>query len=134
MIIDFHLHTAIYDPPTQSLDDLIKVQWGNQSQSMRDEYGDPKAVLKLMDKVGIDYAVILAELAPITTGIASNEYVEKFCAESERLIPFASINPYTQVRSDEYLDQLVNLRGFRGLKLYPTYQYYYMNDPMMYPF
>ena len=86
-----------------------------------------------MTECGIDYAVVLAELAPITTGISSNEYVAEFCSKSPRLIPFASINPYTCPKPAEELERLVHEYGFKGLKLYPTYQYYYPNDAFMYP-
>ncbi len=86
-----------------------------------------------MDEAGIDHVVILAELAPITTGISDNAYVAEFCSKSPRLIPFASINPYTSSRPVEELDRLVSDQGFRGLKLYPTYQHYYPNDAKIYP-
>jgi len=96
-------------------------------------YSSPEAFLGLMDEGGIDYAVVLAELAPITTGISDNENVAEFCSKSPRLIPFASINPYTTSRPTEELERLVRDHSFRGLKLYPTYQHYYPNDAMIYP-
>jgi len=96
-------------------------------------YSSPEAFLGLMDEGGIDYAVVLAELAPITTGISDNENVAEFCSKSPRLIPFASINPYTTSRPTEELERLVRDQGFQGLKLYPTYQHYYPNDAMIYP-
>jgi len=96
-------------------------------------YSSPEAFVGLMDECGIDYAVILAELAPITTGISSNEYVAEFCSKSPRLIPFASINPFTCSRPAQELERLVNDHAFRGLKLYPTYQHYYPNDAAIYP-
>jgi predicted TIM-barrel fold metal-dependent hydrolase len=96
-------------------------------------YSSPEAFLELMDHARIDYAVILAELAPITTGISDNEYVSDFCSASPRLIPFASINPYTSENPTNELENLVRNHGFKGLKLYPTYQYYYPNDAQIYP-
>jgi len=133
MIIDFHVHTARYQIMTPALVDLLREAWGDRLEWMIETYSPPEAFLDLMDEAGIDYAVILAELAPITTGIADNEYVAEFCSGSERLIPFASINPYTCTRPAEELGDLVRNYGFRGLKLYPTYQYFYPNDAMMYP-
>ncbi|MBI4254853.1 MAG: amidohydrolase, partial [Candidatus Rokubacteria bacterium] len=76
---------------------------------------------------------ILAELAPITSAIASKETVERLCKGPPRLIPFASINPYLVENPARELERLVRERGFRGLKLYPTYSYFYPNDPMLYP-
>jgi len=133
MIIDFHVHTARYQSMTRSYMDLLRRQWGDRLDWMIQTYSSPEAFLGLMDEGGIDYAVILAELAPITTGISDNEYVAEFCSKSPRLIPFASINPYTSSRPAEELEKLVGDHGFRGLKLYPTYQYYYPSDAMIYP-
>jgi len=133
MIIDFHVHTAHYKSMTQALLDFQRRVWGDRLEWMIKTYSSPEAFLGLMDEAGIDYAVILAELAPVTTGITDNEYVAEFCSKSERLIPFASINPYMCTRPADELDNLVRNHGFRGLKLYPTYQYYYPNDAIMYP-
>lgn len=49
------------------------------------------------------------------------------------LLPFASINPYVHNRPAAELEYWVKERGFKGVKLYPTYQYFYPNDQMMYP-
>jgi len=133
MIIDFHVHTARYQSMTRSWLDLLRQQWGDRLDWMIQTYSSPEAFLGLMDEGGIDYAVVLAELAPITTGISDNEYVAEFCSKSSRLIPFASINPYTISRPTEELERLVRDHSFRGLKLYPTYQHYYPNDSMIYP-
>jgi len=133
MIIDFHVHTAYYETTTQDYDDLLRRGWGDRTEWMIQTYSSPEGFLELMDEAGIDYAVILAELAPITTGIADNAYVAEFCSHSPRLIPFASINPYTCTYPAEELERLVRDQGFRGLKLYPTYQHYYPNDAHIYP-
>lgn len=133
MIIDFHVHTAYYETMTESYLDLLRRQWGDRMEWMVRTYSSAEAFVGLMDEAGIDHVVILAELAPITTGISDNEYVAEFCSKSPRLIPFASINPYTSSRPVEELDRLVRDQGFRGLKLYPTYQHYYPNDAKIYP-
>jgi predicted TIM-barrel fold metal-dependent hydrolase len=133
MVIDFHIHAAHYETVTESYTNLIRSQWKDRTDWMVQHYSSPENFVGLLDQCGIDYGVILAELAPITTGICSNEYVAKFCSKSSRLIPFASINPHTSTRPAEELERLVCEHGFRGLKLYPTYQYYYPNDSMLYP-
>lgn len=132
-IIDFHVHTAYYQTVTQSYLDLLRRQWGDALDEMIRTYSSAEAFLSLMDECGIDFAVILAELAPITTGIVDNEYVAQFCSKSPRLVPFASINPHTSSRPAEELERLVGDKGFRGLKLYPTYQHYYPNEAKIYP-
>ena len=133
MIIDFHVHTAYYQSMTDSYDGYIRSKWSDRMEWMIETYSSPGGFLGLMDEGGIDYAVILAELAPITTGIANNEYVAEFCSQSPRLIPFASVNPMTTPQPAREFERLVTEYGFRGLKLYPTYQLYYPNDAMIYP-
>lgn len=133
MIIDFHVHTAYYQTITEAYKNLLQGGWGDRYDWMVQTYSSPRAFVGLMDEAGVDYSVILAELAPITTGISDNDYVAKFCSESPRLIPFASIDPQTSTRPDKELENLVRNHGFRGLKLYPTYQHYYPNDAKIYP-
>jgi uncharacterized protein len=97
------------------------------------QYGDSGRFLGYLDANGVDYAVILAALTPVTAGTTRNEYVADFCEASPRLLPFASINPYITPEPARELERLVREGGFRGLKLYPTYSYYYPNDRMLYP-
>jgi predicted TIM-barrel fold metal-dependent hydrolase len=132
-IIDFHVHPAYYQSMTQSYLDLLRRQWGDGLDQMIRSYSSATAFLGLMDECGVDFAVILAELAPITTGIADNESVAQFCSGSSRLIPFASINPFTSPAPAAELEKWVSGHGFRGLKLYPTYQQFYPNEPRLYP-
>src|SRR6266542_3214161 len=98
MVIDFHVHAARYETVTESYTKLIRAQWGDRADWMIQHYSSPEVFLELLDQSGIDYAVLLAELAPITTGICSNEYIAEFCSHSPRLIPFASINPHTSTK------------------------------------
>jgi predicted TIM-barrel fold metal-dependent hydrolase len=133
MIIDFHIHTAYYRSRTKDYMELLRRGWGERMHWMIQTYSSPGAFVQLMDRAGIDYAVILAELAPITSGIAANEDVALFCAHSPRLVPFASIDPGTCQNPADELEKLVRNHGFRGLKLYPTYQHFYPNEAKIYP-
>lgn len=133
MIIDFHVHTAYYRSRTPDYMELLQQGWGDRLDWMLETYSSPEAFVGLLDEAGIDYAVILAELAPITSGIAANEDVARFCSHSPRLIPFASIDPNTSERPVDELEELVCHQGFKGLKLYPTYQHFYPNEIKIYP-
>ncbi len=133
MIIDFHVHTAYYRSRTQAYMELLQRGWGDRLDWMLETYSSPQAFLGLMDEAGIDYAVILAELAPITSGIAANEDVAEFCSHSPRLIPFASIDPNTSQNPVDELEEWVCHQDFKGLKLYPTYQHFYPNETKLYP-
>lgn len=136
-VIDFHIHA--YDSPITAPESYIQFM----NRALGEQYGSfenfvrshtrPDKYLEVLDGAGVEFAVIVAELAPITSAIASNETIERLCSASPRLIPFASINPYLTAHPAQELERLVLKLGFRGLKLYPTYQQYYLNDPMLYP-
>lgn len=132
-VIDFHVHLADYEWFSPST-----LEWMNRMNPVsfdeyRETYKKPDVFVKFLKDSGVDYAVILAEISPITTGIATNEQVEEFCQGYDFLIPFASINPYMENNPARALEELVMKRGFKGLKLYPTYQYFYPNDNKLYP-
>lgn len=133
MRIDFHIHITDYHPMSQTLADFLRLSWGNRLEWMLQTYASPEKFLELMDEAGIDYAVILADNSPIVTGVADNEAVARFCSASERLIPFANLNPHTCLNMAEEIERLTETHGFRGIKLYPTYQNFYPNDTILYP-
>lgn len=136
-VVDVHIHCydfPIEAPPSfvEFMDREMARAYGSFARFV-ERYTTGAAYETVLDEAGVDYGVILAELAPITSAIASNETVERLCKGHPRLIPFASINPYLVGNPARELEQLVQERGFRGLKLYPTYSYFYPNDPMLYP-
>src|SRR3990172_6902415 len=104
----------------------------------------PQGIRQYLQANDIDWAVGLAEVSPITTGTADNDYVGKFCAEANRIAgpasgpparvwPVASINPFIVNDLAAELERLVKTYDFKGIKVYPTYQQHYANDPRMYP-
>lgn len=134
-VIDFHVHLAEYEVYTESA-----YAWFTQAFASPDAYRDFSRqyqqvdhFLALMDENGVDYSVVLAEVAPLTTGIATNEMVADFCGGNPRLIPFCTFNPFTDFNMGEQLSKLVTQQGFKGVKLYPTYNYFYPNDSALYP-
>ena len=133
-VVDFHLHA--YDFPLSAPDDFIGFmdkQLGSSFAKFAERHSTAESYLAVLDEAGVDYGIILAELAPITSALGSNETVARLCQGSPRLIPFASINPYLTANPARELERLVAEHGFRGLKLYPPYQYFYPNDAMLYP-
>ena len=134
-VIDFHVHLPEYEFFCEKA-----FEWFAQAFPSPEEYrgfcrkySKAEIFISLMDENGIDYSVILAEVAPLTTGIATNEMVEAFCMENPRLIPFCTFNPYLHPNMGELLSKLVIDHGFKGVKLYPTYNYFYPNDAALYP-
>ena len=132
-IIDFHIHAVYYEHYNESsLDFVQNVQAGEDWQEFYNRFCNPEQFVKFLHASGVDYGVVLAELCPAATGMCSNEHILQFCAGQERLIPFASVNPYMTPNARKELKRLVD-DGFRGVKLYPTYQLFYPNDSLLYP-
>ena len=133
-VIDFHIHPIVYDQFYVE----TALNWIKEMHADKDwdrfyrDFSDPDFFCNYLRENGIDYGVVMAEISPMVTGICSNEYVLNFCRNREMLLPFASINPSLTVNTGLELKRLVE-QGFRGVKLYPTYQHCYPNDRRLYP-
>jgi predicted TIM-barrel fold metal-dependent hydrolase len=132
-IVDVHCHTAYTDTTPESFVAFMAANVGRDVEAFVREFSRPERFLELLDANGVDYACVLAEIVPITSGVSRNEYVRDFCRASPRLLPIATVNPYLHDRPAKLLERLVRQEGFRGLKLYPTYGYFYPNDRLLYP-
>lgn len=131
--IDFHVHLAVYAHHHEWVTEWMKQTHPAGYEEYIHRYGDPGAFEDLLAAEGVDYACVLAELSPVTTGTCTNEQVRDFCRGRSRLIPFCDVNPHMYTSPGDELRRRVEGEGFRGVKLYPTYQHYYLNDPRMYP-
>jgi predicted TIM-barrel fold metal-dependent hydrolase len=128
MIVDFHVHladTASLLPAVLAL--ARSFAPGNGFDEVLDEAGntDPQKYLAYMDRVGVDYTVVIP-------GPTTLDWVGKNCLGYERLLPFYTINPRFTFKPEKALEKAIG-RGFRGLKLYPTYLHFYPNEPFLYP-
>ncbi len=127
MIIDFHVH--VYEGEWHPwVIDFVKRS--NPEIDVNRELTQ-EMLLNILNKAGVDYAVVLAENSPAATGVVRNEYVAEFCRGEERLIPFASINPNTSANMVDEMEKAYEM-GCRGLKLLPSYMYFYPNEARMY--
>ena len=131
-LIDFHTHP--YKPK-----DLAPATWRfieSISPAVKehgDRLNDPHYVADLLRADGVSHAVVLAEHCPATSGNVRTESVLELCAaEPDFFLPFASVDVNTDTDPAELLSRYIE-RGARGLKLYPSYQFYYPNDPRVYP-
>jgi predicted TIM-barrel fold metal-dependent hydrolase len=98
-----------------------------------DRYSQPAEMDAMLAAADVEVAVVMAEDAPLTTGLASSEYVSTFCRQTQRMRFFASINPLTRLDAAKQLERDVKELGAIGLKLYPSYQWFYPNDHALYP-
>ena len=91
-VIDFHVHIAQpehYHPwVIEWMQTLVKEDF---LEYLR-RHLSPEGLREVLRESGVDYAVVLAEVSPITTGVTTNEYVAQFCRGSDCLIPFGNIN------------------------------------------
>ena len=134
-IVDFHIHITRADQYNswflRWLEELGNIK-EDPEEYLNKILNSPKSLLSYLDSQSIHYAVCLAEDNPMLTGTISNQEVADFCSYSERLIPFANLNPYTVKDLRGELERCVEM-GHQGLKLYPTYQHFYPNDSRLYP-
>ncbi len=131
--IDFHVHLGVYTRHQPWVTEWMKQTHPTGYEEYIDRYHDPGAFEELLSAEGVDYACVLADLCPITTGVCTNEQVRDFCRGRDRLIPFCDVNPHLFIDPAAELRRLVEDDGFRGVKLYPVYQHYYPNDQKIYP-
>lgn len=133
-VVDFHFHVTTADEYSDWFCGWLREHAGEETiVHLRRVLSSPQAMLDYLDEQGVDYAVALAETNPSITGTSPNERVAEFCEASDRLIPFANINPYVTADLGSELRHCISDLGCRGLKLYPTYQHFYVNDSRLYP-
>lgn len=90
----------------------------------------PKALLRYMDQVGIDRAVLINYVAPEVIGFTAevNEWVAHYVKENaRRLIPCGSIHPRHTTDIECDVEQILRL-GIRLIKIHPPHQLLYPND------
>ncbi|MCL5966070.1 MAG: amidohydrolase family protein [Deltaproteobacteria bacterium] len=131
--IDFHVHLGVYTHHHTWVTEWMKQNHPVGYEEYIRRYDDPGAFEDLLSAEGVDYACVLAELSHVTTGVCTNEQVRKFCQGRPRLIPFCDLNPHLYTDLGDELRRKVEDEGFRGLKLYPPYQHYHLNDQRIYP-
>jgi uncharacterized protein len=131
-IIDFHTHPyrpADLNPGTREFVNKV-------SPAVRrfgDELADPLFFAEMLRRDGVRRAVVLPEHCPETSGNVRTETVLDICAQvPDFFIPFASVHPLLDAEPADLLARYVQ-SGVRGLKLYPSYQFYYPNDRRVYP-
>lgn len=134
-VIDFHIHLISTTESTPSFTNLMDISYPEKGsyEEARKRYSDPSNFAALLRESGVDYGVILAEYSPLTIGYNTNEEVAAFCAGHKELIPFCSLNPNMHPYLGKTLKDLVKTYGFKGIKLVPTYNYFYPNEAKVYP-
>ncbi|MCP4681616.1 MAG: amidohydrolase [Desulfobacterales bacterium] len=130
---DFHTHLLIKKMMNPTLLNLLE-QVNPDYYANMDAYSDnPRLFTEYLKSQGIKYAVVLCEVAPATSGLVTPEALIDFCRSRDMLLPFASINPNYHPDPAEKLEFYVKDFGVKGLKLMPSYQFFYPNEARLYP-
>lgn len=135
-VVDFHTH--LFPPGAIDAASIQPLAERGLLHERADEFVgnqliEPDELAGFFRAQGIDRAVVLAEVTPLTTGISSNEFVGEFCADVDELVPFCSPNPYLERDLVRSVTHLVDRYGFRGVKIYPSYLPISPDDARLYP-
>jgi predicted TIM-barrel fold metal-dependent hydrolase len=132
VLIDFHTHPwrpAELAPATASFIRSISPAVAEHG----DRLTDIRFAANELRSQGVSHAVLLPEHCPATSGNVRTETVLDLARDSDGFfLPFASVDPVSDTEPAALLESYVD-RGVRGLKLYPSYQFYYPNDRCVYP-
>jgi len=132
-IIDFHTHLLRKDmvnPTTLDFLEEVNPRFLAEIDAFAE---DPSKFTDYLESQGISLAVVLPEYAPATSSFVPTEAVLDYCRGRDMLIPFASLNPNTHPDPGAALEVLVKEQGVKGLKLLPSYQFFYPNEARLYP-
>lgn len=92
-----------------------------------------KDLLASMNEAGIDYAMLIADRAPLENGTTTNQVI-KICEENKRLKAIGCIE-YKSIDSRQ-IEKLINYLKegkIHGVKLYPGYEDFYPLDDKLFP-
>jgi hypothetical protein len=132
--IDFHSHVEMSKAGVDSLPDLLR---DAAVEHFRGESARPTAEeLAAYYRERKMMAVIFSVDAESFTGqprVPNEEIAEVANANSDVLIPFASIDPHKGKRGVDEAKRLIAEHNVRGFKFHPNVQAFFPNDRMAYP-
>ncbi|MBM4326436.1 MAG: amidohydrolase [Deltaproteobacteria bacterium] len=131
-VLDIHIHVGRREHLTPSLISFLEEEMGPATVELAQQL-TPDALVDLLDAHGVRLGVILAEYSPRTTGVIPNEFVSEFCRQTDRIIPFASIDLESDAPPADQTEKAVKQLGCKGIKLLPSYTRLYPDDPRLLP-
>lgn len=131
-IIDFHTHPYLPEDLAPGTRDFV-FRVSRAVAEHGDRLREPRYFADVLRAQGVERAVLLPEHCPRSSGNVRTERVLELAAEvPDFFLPFASVNPVDDPDPPTLLRRYI-AAGVRGLKLYPSYQYFYADDPRAYP-
>ena len=128
-ITDCHIHIQPAEMFKQAALEVMKKARGHYDDIL-DYCRSPKALLKHLDSIGVERAVLINYVAPDTMGFTHevNQWVANYCKENpRRLISCGSVHPRHSLNVQKDIDEIVRL-GIRLIKIHPPHQLLYAND------
>lgn len=132
-VIDFHTHPwrpAELAPGTRDFVREISPavqRWGERLE-------DPIFAAERLRAEGVQRAVVLPEHCPATSGnVRTETVIELARTVPDFYLPFASVDPNTDPEPAALLRRYMDEGPVHGLKLYPSYQFFYPNERRVYP-
>jgi predicted TIM-barrel fold metal-dependent hydrolase len=83
-----------------------------------------------MDKAGIDLSVVCSVATKRDMVVSTHQWLESI--RNHRILPFATMHPDCPAVPEEV--ENLRQRGFKGFKIHPDYQGFFVDDRRVYPF
>ena len=132
-VIDFHTHPyrpGDLAPGTREF--VTRISPAIRTHG--DALADPEYFAAVLRADGIERAVLLPEHCPATSGNVRTETVLALAAQvPDFFVAFASVDPNTDAEPAALLRRYATMGPIAGLKLYPSYQFFYPNERRIYP-
>jgi predicted TIM-barrel fold metal-dependent hydrolase len=143
MIIDVHTHVHKYPEQfTKEMAEAFMIKgtkrkaWFAPERNWRIEDCDFALtdLIKHMDESGVDKACILPFHAkPFKTNVPNEWAAEQIEKYPDRLIGIANCDPIGGLKAVKEIDKAIDKFGFRGVKLFLTYEKLKLNDKRIWP-
>jgi uncharacterized protein len=133
--IDIHTHAEVSERGGASLTDELteaSAEYFKVEGDRKPTIGEMAAYYRERKMVAVVFTVD-AEHATGTPPVPNEEVAEGCAANSDALIPFASIDPWRGKAGVQEARRLVEQYGVRGFKFHPSIQAFFPNDRMAYP-
>jgi hypothetical protein len=131
-VLDMHVHPPF--PTAYTPEGLSYAMTVNpEGVALLEKLQDPDDFLEYFHGLGVDQVVVLAEEAPLVSGMVMSEDVVDFAARAEGLHAFVSFNPHLTLDPLARLEALRERGRVAGVKFLPSYQHFWPNDRRLYP-
>ena len=128
--IDIHVHVQPLEMMKPEARALMRTR-PQELEAVMELAADPRRLVALMDKEGIERACIINYVAPVVMGFTEevNPWAAAYTHDfRDRLIPFGGIDPTTVKDAGATMNRIVNEWKLPALKLHPPHQLFYPNQ------